>query len=490
MLKNVAGQDIGAQMLTAADGTAFTGTVTVYVTIESGTQTLGTVGSGVCTHEGNGYHSYLPSQAETNGDHIAYTFIGTLAAPVTLQIYTDATYDRVGAPAGASIAADLVVIDNFVDGLETTIGVLGAGLTDLGGMSTGMKAEVQTEADASLAAIHLDHLLAVAYNSASPEGVPTSLLNEMTENNAGTTRFTAATLATGPGGTPSQPLLQSTTISGAPTSNTQFILAAGSADDDAYNNQMIVVTDVATGTQKAVGLISDYTGSTREVFLDADPLPTFTFADTDIVEIWAVTGSPVALEVDANGRVDVGNVAGTSQTPGDLAGLTTAVQSTANTIEADLTNGTDGLSALSADIAIAQADLNIITGVDGVNLLTATQASIDAIELDTGTTLDGKLDTIDTEVGAIQTDLDNATDGLGALKADLASIITGTITNATGIDVATDVVALKAVADAIQTITDQFNFTVAGDVDSNVQAVANAAISEGGSDPASPIGQT
>ena len=107
-----------------------------------------------------------------------------------------------------------------------------------------------------------------------------------------------------------------------------------------------------------------------------------------------------------------------------------------------------------------------------------------------GDTLDGKLDTIDTEVGAIQTDLDNATDGLGALKADLASIITGTITNATGIDVATDVVALKAVADAIQTITNQFNFTVAGDVDSNVQAVANAAISEGGSDPASPIGQT
>jgi hypothetical protein len=39
----------------------------------------------------------------------------------------------IGAPAGASIAADLVVIDNFVDGLETTIGTAGAGLTNLGG---------------------------------------------------------------------------------------------------------------------------------------------------------------------------------------------------------------------------------------------------------------------------------------------------------------------------------------------------------------------
>jgi len=44
---------------------------------------------------------------------------------------TGDTYARLGAPAGASIAADLVVIDNFVDGLETTIGVAGAGLSDI-----------------------------------------------------------------------------------------------------------------------------------------------------------------------------------------------------------------------------------------------------------------------------------------------------------------------------------------------------------------------
>jgi hypothetical protein len=32
MKKNIASQHIGAQMITAADGTAFTGTVTVYIT--------------------------------------------------------------------------------------------------------------------------------------------------------------------------------------------------------------------------------------------------------------------------------------------------------------------------------------------------------------------------------------------------------------------------------------------------------------------------
>src|SRR3990172_8533252 len=38
---------------------------------------------------------------------------------------------KLGTPAGASISADILVIDNFVDGLESTIGVAGAGLTDI-----------------------------------------------------------------------------------------------------------------------------------------------------------------------------------------------------------------------------------------------------------------------------------------------------------------------------------------------------------------------
>jgi hypothetical protein len=87
MRKNVAGQSIGSQMTKVADGTDFTGTVTVSITIDSGVQAVGTVGAGVCTHEGLGYHSYLPDQAETNGDHIAYTFTGTGAITRTVQVY-------------------------------------------------------------------------------------------------------------------------------------------------------------------------------------------------------------------------------------------------------------------------------------------------------------------------------------------------------------------------------------------------------------------
>lgn len=88
MRKNQPGQHIGAQMVSRLDGSAFTGAVTVEITGDAGTQATGTVGSGACTHEGNGYHTYAPAQAETNFDLIAFTFVGTDAIPQTIQVFT------------------------------------------------------------------------------------------------------------------------------------------------------------------------------------------------------------------------------------------------------------------------------------------------------------------------------------------------------------------------------------------------------------------
>jgi hypothetical protein len=87
MKKNVAGQKVGAQLVSATDGSAFAGAVTVYVTGDAGTQAIGSVGGGACTHEGNGYHTYAPAQAETNYDLTAFTFIGTGAVAATVQAY-------------------------------------------------------------------------------------------------------------------------------------------------------------------------------------------------------------------------------------------------------------------------------------------------------------------------------------------------------------------------------------------------------------------
>lgn len=86
MKKNIAGQVIGVQLNNSADGLPFTGVATVLITIDGGTQasSLGPTP----THEGNGYHTYLPTQAETNGDQIGFTFIGTGAVTSTVQVYT------------------------------------------------------------------------------------------------------------------------------------------------------------------------------------------------------------------------------------------------------------------------------------------------------------------------------------------------------------------------------------------------------------------
>lgn len=129
-------------MITAADGTAFTGAVTVAVTIDSGTQAAGSVGSAACAHEGGGYHSYRPAQAETNGAHIAFTFSGTGAIPATVQVFTRAgdAYTRLGAPAGASVSADIAAIEAQTD----DIGVAGAGLTAVA-WNAAWDAEVQSE---------------------------------------------------------------------------------------------------------------------------------------------------------------------------------------------------------------------------------------------------------------------------------------------------------------------------------------------------------
>ncbi len=113
MKKNVSGQKVGCQMVSASDGSAFTGSVTVAVTIDAGTQATGSVGSGACTHEGNGYHTYAPAQAETNGDLLAFTFTGTGAIPATVQVYTSfpQTVDN-----AANISAIKTVTDAIPNG--------------------------------------------------------------------------------------------------------------------------------------------------------------------------------------------------------------------------------------------------------------------------------------------------------------------------------------------------------------------------------------
>ncbi len=139
MKKNVAGQKVGCQMVSASDGSAFTGSVTVAVTIDAGTQATGSVGSGACAHEGNGYHTYAPAQAETNGDLLAFTFTGTGAIPATVQVYTSfpQTVDNAtnisaiktvtdAIPNGGALTTISGKIDTIDDFLDTEIAAIKA----------------------------------------------------------------------------------------------------------------------------------------------------------------------------------------------------------------------------------------------------------------------------------------------------------------------------------------------------------------------------
>lgn len=126
MKKNVAGQVIGAQLCSATDGSDFAGSVTVYVTGDGGTQATGSVGAGACTNEGNGFYTYAPAQAETNFDHVAFTFKGTGAITSTVQVYTSFpqtgdAFARLGAPAGASVSADIAGVQADTDNIQTRI---------------------------------------------------------------------------------------------------------------------------------------------------------------------------------------------------------------------------------------------------------------------------------------------------------------------------------------------------------------------------------
>jgi len=315
MRKNVASQTIAFQMNSTAAGVAVTsGTPTVYYTIDGGTQ--GT-GGGSSTHEGNGQWSYVPAQAETNGAHVAFTMALSGAISQTVNVWpvsynpgdsddlgltaltghtpqTGDSYARLGAPAGASVSADLadlptvaefeartlvsadyVITSDTIAGvtlvatttdvtnqvtadvtaisgdstaadnaelafdgtgfgftnctiptvstltghtvqtgdsyayLGTNLGALGANATEAGGTgdqltavpwNSSWDAEVESECNDALVAIHLDHVFAVDYDPASKPGVATALLNELVENDAGVSRFTANALEEAPTG--------------------------------------------------------------------------------------------------------------------------------------------------------------------------------------------------------------------------------------------------------------------------------------------------
>ena len=119
MRKNTASQTVCAQLNALTDGSAVTtGTTTVYVLGDAGTQGSG---GGTVTHEGQGCWSYVPTQAETNYTHVAYTFVNAAAISQTVNVYPEEYNATTGYRSVdvAGISGDTTAADNaeaFFDG--------------------------------------------------------------------------------------------------------------------------------------------------------------------------------------------------------------------------------------------------------------------------------------------------------------------------------------------------------------------------------------
>ena len=228
----------------------------------------------------------------------------------------------------------------------------------------------------ALTDIHLDHLLAADYDPASKPGVATALLNELVENDGGVSRYTANALEQAPSGGTNPNVLVDTTIASI-TSQTVFVLTAGSDDDDAYKDQAIVISDASNSGYPSVRKCSGYVGATKTVTLDS--APDFTIVGGDGVKAFvtapgttAPTVGEIRTEMDSNST--------------KLSAIETDTQDIQSRIPAALSGGNIKADVLAisgstdaADHLEASAE-TIVVGAAVTGTLSTTQMTTDLTE--------------------------------------------------------------------------------------------------------------
>lgn len=120
--------------------------------------------------------------------------------PTAAQI-ADAVWDE--ATAGHTTAGTFgEQVKTDIDAILTDTGEIGAAGAGLTGVpwNSAWDAEVQSEVNDALVALHLDHLLAADYDPASKPGAATALMNELVESDGGVSRFTTNALEQAPTG--------------------------------------------------------------------------------------------------------------------------------------------------------------------------------------------------------------------------------------------------------------------------------------------------
>ncbi len=156
---------------------------------------------------------------------------------------------------------------------EANIGVAGAGLTDLGGMSTGMKGEIESEVNDALVALHLDHLV-IAQGTVETSGsnsitqVQTTLTEASNDHykhgtilfldNAEAGQYRTIITYTGATGI----IAWDRALTGIPADGTEFILLPVGADAGAVWDEILTAAEhnIATSAGRRVRQAEEFQG--------------------------------------------------------------------------------------------------------------------------------------------------------------------------------------------------------------------------------------
>lgn len=393
--KNVASQVVTFNLVNATTGAALTGaTVTTKVALD-GTQSAG---AGTVTELGTGQYKYVPTQGETNGTTAGFSFTASNAVPVNLHCFTTAgdptdavrqgmtalpnaaaeaagglytrgsgagqlsqsangelgvatlaktittytgdtpqtgdAFARLGAPAGASVSADIATkmatytqptgflaatfptgtianTTNITAGTITTTTNLTNAAT-AGDFTATMKTSIGTAVAASAVAsvtarvtANTDQLAGQTVTAAAGVTFPSSV--------ASPTNITAGTITT------------ATNLTNAPTVG----------DFTATMKTSIGTAVAASAVASVTGAVGSVTGLT----------PATVHADLDDIQ----ARLPAALTANGNMKADTLRVAGTVQTAGDLAVMITAVDDFVDTEIGTISTALNAVLALLDD---------------------------------------------------------------------------------------------------------------------------------------------
>ena len=500
MLKNTASQTICFQGISATDGTAVTtGTPTVYVLGDGGTLATG---SGTKTHEGQGVYSYVPTQAETNYDHVSYTMVLSGAINHTINVYPS-TFDYTAATETsiANAAADAVWDES--QAAHATAGSFGEIATEIADILV----DTGTTLPATLTTID-NEIATIDSNVDLVLGDTNELQTDWV--NGGRLDLLLDTAAAG-GGLDAAGVRSAIGLASA-NLDTQLSTIDGNVDDILEDTSTTIPASLTTIDNEIatidsnVDLVLEDTGTTLPA-----TLATIDGNVDDILEDTGTTIPATLTTIDNEIAVIDGNVDLVLEDTGTTLPTTLAtidgnvddiLEDTGTTIPATLTTIDNEIAAMDSNVDAILVD----TGTTLPATLATIDSNVDDILVDTNSTIPATLTTIDNEIAAIDGNVDDiladtnelqtdwvnggrldllldtaaASSGGGSVDANITSILGTALTEATSGRIAGnfDTFFENSNSATTKVVDDIGSATVSGSIDANVTQIKGSNVTE------------